>query len=102
MKRSTPIRSHATATLIGLGAICAIGTIGALNASSGLSAAHAADPHYMIVGNDEKGEGGEPGQLELTEVEMKAACDEARLRGGYCVIHAHGADGHPQRDDRPA
>ncbi|MCR5880901.1 amidohydrolase family protein [Phenylobacterium sp. J367] len=37
--------------------------------------------------------GSEPGQLELTEAEMKAACDEAKLRGGYCAIHAHGAEG---------
>ncbi|WP_374468781.1 amidohydrolase family protein [Phenylobacterium sp.] len=37
--------------------------------------------------------GSEPGQLELTEAEMRAACDEAKLRGGYCAIHAHGAEG---------
>jgi imidazolonepropionase-like amidohydrolase len=37
--------------------------------------------------------GSEPGQLELTEAEMKAACDEAKLRGSYCIAHAHGAEG---------
>jgi imidazolonepropionase-like amidohydrolase len=37
--------------------------------------------------------GSEPGQLELTEEEMKAACDEAKLRGSYCIVHAHGAEG---------
>ena len=24
---------------------------------------------------------------------MKAACDEAKLRGSYCIAHAHGAEG---------
>ncbi|WP_309645222.1 amidohydrolase family protein [Phenylobacterium sp.] len=37
--------------------------------------------------------GSEPGQLELTEEEMKAACDEAAARGSYCIAHAHGAAG---------
>lgn len=37
--------------------------------------------------------GSEPGQLELSEEEMAAACDEARLRGSYCIAHAHGAAG---------
>jgi imidazolonepropionase-like amidohydrolase len=37
--------------------------------------------------------GSEPGQLELTEEEMKAACDEARTQGSYCIVHAHGAEG---------
>jgi imidazolonepropionase-like amidohydrolase len=31
--------------------------------------------------------------LELTEEEMKAACDEARTQGSYCIVHAHGAEG---------
>jgi imidazolonepropionase-like amidohydrolase len=35
--------------------------------------------------------GSEPGSLELSPEEMKAACDEARLRGSYCIAHAHGA-----------
>jgi len=37
--------------------------------------------------------GSEPGQLELTEEEMKAACDEAKAHGRYCIVHAHGAEG---------
>lgn len=37
--------------------------------------------------------GSEPGQLELSEEEMKAACDEAGARGSYCIVHAHGAAG---------
>lgn len=35
--------------------------------------------------------GSEPGALELTPAMMKAACDEARAKGKYCTIHAHGA-----------
>ena len=37
--------------------------------------------------------GSEPGALELSPEEMKAACDEAKLRGSYCIAHAHGAEG---------
>ncbi|MEO5972530.1 MAG: amidohydrolase family protein [Sphingomicrobium sp.] len=37
--------------------------------------------------------GSEPGSLELSPEEMKAACDEANLRGKYCIAHAHGAEG---------
>ena len=37
--------------------------------------------------------GSEPGSLELSPEEMQAACDEARLRGKYCIAHAHGAEG---------
>lgn len=37
--------------------------------------------------------GSEPGALELTEAEIKAACDEAKALGKYCIAHAHGADG---------
>ena len=36
--------------------------------------------------------GSEPGALELTPAMMKAACDEAKARGRYCIIHAHGAE----------
>ncbi len=35
--------------------------------------------------------GSEPGALELTPATMKAACDEAKARRRYCIIHAHGA-----------
>jgi len=37
--------------------------------------------------------GGVPGALELTPAEMKAACDEAKAHGSYCIAHAHGAEG---------
>lgn len=37
--------------------------------------------------------GSEPGRLELSEAEMKAACDEAAAQGSYCIAHAHGAEG---------
>ena len=37
--------------------------------------------------------GSEPGSLELSPEEMKSACDEAKLRGSYCIAHAHGAEG---------
>jgi imidazolonepropionase-like amidohydrolase len=37
--------------------------------------------------------GSEPGALELTSEEMKAACDQAKAMGKYCIAHAHGAEG---------
>jgi len=37
--------------------------------------------------------GSEPGALELSPEEMKAACDQAKRQGKYCIAHAHGADG---------
>ncbi|MCL6739686.1 amidohydrolase family protein [Sphingomonas sp. RB56-2] len=37
--------------------------------------------------------GSEPGALELTPEEMRAACDQAKSMGKYCIAHAHGADG---------
>jgi imidazolonepropionase-like amidohydrolase len=37
--------------------------------------------------------GSEPGALELTPDVMKAACDEAKALGKYCIAHAHGAQG---------
>ncbi|MDF7774945.1 amidohydrolase family protein [Sphingomonas sp. AOB5] len=35
--------------------------------------------------------GSEPGRLELSEAEMRAAVAEARENGGYATAHAHGA-----------
>jgi imidazolonepropionase-like amidohydrolase len=35
--------------------------------------------------------GGEPGQEEMTEEEMRAICTEAAEWGKYCIAHAHGA-----------
>lgn len=40
--------------------------------------------------------GTEPGQLELSFDEMKAACEEAARHGSYCIAHAHGAEGIKQ------
>jgi imidazolonepropionase-like amidohydrolase len=37
--------------------------------------------------------GSEPGALELSPAQMKAACDEAKKQGSYCIAHAHGAEG---------
>lgn len=37
--------------------------------------------------------GSEPGALELSPDEMKAACDQAKAMGKYCIAHAHGAEG---------
>jgi imidazolonepropionase-like amidohydrolase len=37
--------------------------------------------------------GSEPGALELTPEMIRAACDEARKLGKYCIAHAHGAEG---------
>src|SRR3982751_4365178 len=37
--------------------------------------------------------GGIPGALELSPEEMKAACDEAKEHGSYCIAHAHGTEG---------
>ena len=37
--------------------------------------------------------GSVPGELELTPEQLKAACDEAKARGSYCIAHAHGAEG---------
>ena len=36
--------------------------------------------------------GGEPGQEEMTEAEMRAICAVAAERGSYCIAHAHGVD----------
>lgn len=37
--------------------------------------------------------GTEPGRLELTEDDMRAAVAEAAANGGYATAHAHGAEG---------
>jgi imidazolonepropionase-like amidohydrolase len=54
---------------------------------------HGADFIKLIATGAVLAMGSEPGQLELTEAEMKAACDEAVLHGSYCIAHAHGAAG---------
>ncbi len=55
--------------------------------------AHGADFIKMIATGAVLAVGSEPGALELTPDEMKAACDEARQHGSYCIAHAHGTEG---------
>jgi imidazolonepropionase-like amidohydrolase len=54
---------------------------------------HGADFIKLIATGAVLALGSEPGAIELSAEEMKAACDEARLRGSYCIAHAHGAEG---------
>ena len=54
---------------------------------------HGADFIKLIATGAVLAVGSEPGALELSPEEMKAACDEAKLRGSYCIAHAHGAEG---------
>ncbi|GAA4739435.1 amidohydrolase family protein [Sphingomonas daechungensis] len=54
---------------------------------------HGADFIKLIATGAVLALGSEPGALELSPEEMKAACDEAELRGSYCIAHAHGAEG---------
>lgn len=54
---------------------------------------HGADFIKLIATGAVLAIGSEPGQLELTEEEMKAACDEAALHASYCIAHAHGTEG---------
>lgn len=54
---------------------------------------HGADFIKLIATGAVLALGSEPGALELSPEEMQAACDEARLRGSYCIAHAHGAEG---------
>ena len=55
---------------------------------------HGADFIKLIATGAVLAIGSEPGALELSPEEMKAACDEAKLRGSYCIAHAHGAEGN--------
>lgn len=54
---------------------------------------HGADFIKLIATGAVLAIGSEPGALELSPDEMKAACDEAKLRGSYCIAHAHGTEG---------
>jgi len=54
---------------------------------------HGADFIKLIATGAVLALGSEPGALELSPEEMKAACDEAKLRGSYCIAHAHGSEG---------
>jgi imidazolonepropionase-like amidohydrolase len=54
---------------------------------------HGADFIKLIATGAVLALGSEPGQMELSDAEMKAACDEAVAHGSYCIAHAHGAAG---------
>lgn len=54
---------------------------------------HGADFIKLIATGAVLAIGSVPGALELTPEEMKAACDEAKLHGSYCIAHAHGTEG---------
>ena len=54
---------------------------------------HGADFIKLIATGAVLAIGSQPGALELSPEEMKAACDEAKLRGSYCIAHAHGSEG---------
>jgi len=54
---------------------------------------HGADFIKLIATGAVLAIGSIPGALELSPDEMKAACDEAKEHGSYCIAHAHGAEG---------
>lgn len=54
---------------------------------------HGADFLKLIATGAVLTVGTEPGQLELSEDEMRAAVEEAAKRGTYATAHAHGAEG---------
>lgn len=54
---------------------------------------HGADFIKIIATGAVLAVGSEPGALELGEPTIKAACDEAKALGTYCIAHAHGAEG---------
>lgn len=54
---------------------------------------HGADFIKLIATGAVLALGSEPGQLELSPEEMRAACEEAAAHGSYCIAHAHGAAG---------
>ena len=54
---------------------------------------HGADFIKLIATGAVLAIGSEPGALELSPAEMRAACDEAQRLHRYCIAHAHGAAG---------
>ncbi|MEN3748773.1 amidohydrolase family protein [Sphingomonas sp. HF-S3] len=52
---------------------------------------HRVDSIKLIASGAVLAMGGEPGRLELSEDEMRAAVAEAAENGGYVTAHAHGA-----------
>ncbi len=54
---------------------------------------HRVDSTKLIATGAVLAMGTEPGRLELSEEEMRAAVAEAAANGGYATAHAHGAEG---------
>lgn len=54
---------------------------------------HGADSLKFIATGAVLAIGAEPGQIELTEAEMRAGVAEAQRAGSYATAHAHGAEG---------
>lgn len=54
---------------------------------------HGVDSLKLIATGAVLAEGTEPGQIELSEEQMRAAVDVAKARGSYVTAHAHGAEG---------
>ena len=54
---------------------------------------HHVDGIKLIATGAVLAEGTEPGMMELSEAEMRAAVDAAARHGGWVTAHAHGAEG---------
>ncbi|WP_380877010.1 Xaa-Pro dipeptidase [Sphingomonas sp. DBB INV C78] len=54
---------------------------------------HGADFLKLIATGAVLAQGTEPGALEMSEAEIRAAVEEAARNGGYATAHAHGAEG---------
>ena len=54
---------------------------------------HGVDTIKMIGTGAVLAEGTEPGQMEMTEEEMRAVVQEATVNKSYATVHAHGAEG---------
>lgn len=54
---------------------------------------HGVDTIKMIGTGAVLAEGTEPGQMEMTEEEMRAVVQEAKIHKSYATVHAHGAEG---------
>jgi imidazolonepropionase-like amidohydrolase len=54
---------------------------------------HGVDTIKMMATGSVLAEGTEPGQMEMTEEEMRAVVQEAKVHKSYATVHAHGAEG---------
>ncbi len=54
---------------------------------------HGVDTIKMVGTGAVLAEGTEPGQMEMSEDEMRAVVQEAKVHKSYATVHAHGADG---------